>query len=63
MTIIAADGSNTKPLKVDTLYMHTGERFDVVLEATENTGLFWVHIQSVGICQNNSVFQVCALNI
>lgn len=41
-TIIEADGENTKPLVVDRLEIHPGQRYSVVVETNKPVGNYWI---------------------
>nr|UYM28068.1 laccase 4 [Trametes polyzona] len=42
MTIIEADGENTKPLQVDGLQIFAGQRYSFVLDANQPVGNYWI---------------------
>ena len=42
MTVIEADGVNTQPLVVDSVRIFTGQRYSVVLEATQAIDNYWI---------------------
>ncbi|CAH1400298.1 unnamed protein product [Nezara viridula] len=46
---ISADGGlRFKPVPADTIVLNSAERFDVVLEANQTEGLYFIHLQSLG---------------
>jgi FtsP/CotA-like multicopper oxidase with cupredoxin domain len=47
LTVIATDGSPTRPVQVDNLVLAPGERYDVILEAVRR-GVHWIHAAAVG---------------
>ncbi|KAF9459163.1 multicopper redoxase [Collybia nuda] len=42
MAIIEADGENTVPLEVDSIQIHAGQRYSVVVTANQDVGNYWV---------------------
>ncbi|KAL0958763.1 hypothetical protein HGRIS_014085 [Hohenbuehelia grisea] len=42
LTVIEMDGVAVKPHPVDSLWMHPGQRFSVVLNANQTTGTYWI---------------------
>lgn len=42
LTVIEADGENTAPLVVDSLQIHAGQRYSVVLTANQPVGNYWI---------------------
>ncbi|KAI0049487.1 multicopper oxidase [Auriscalpium vulgare] len=42
LTIIEADGQNTQPLVVDTLQIFAGQRYSVVLNASQSVDNYWI---------------------
>lgn len=42
MTVIEADGESTKPLVVDSIQIHAGQRYSVIVNATQPIGNYWV---------------------
>lgn len=49
-TAIAADSIDVKPFTADTLYITSGERFDLILHANHITTEFWIRIKAVDPC-------------
>jgi iron transport multicopper oxidase len=45
MTIIEADGVNTRPLLVDSIRIFAGQRYSFVVDANKNTGNFWIRAE------------------
>ncbi|KAG6813458.1 hypothetical protein H0H92_010792 [Tricholoma furcatifolium] len=41
-TVIEADGGNTMPLKVDSLVIHPGQRYSVVVNANQPVANYWI---------------------
>lgn len=55
MTVIATDGNPVQPVVIDALMIHSGERFDVVVETGKgklNKTAFWIHVRGAGSCQS-----------
>lgn len=42
LTVIEADGENTAPHVVDSLEIHSGQRYSVVLNANQPVGNYWI---------------------
>nr|AIS92516.1 laccase VV-LAC6 [Volvariella volvacea] len=42
MTIIEADGVNTKPLTVDSIQIYAGQRYSIVVNADQPVGNYWI---------------------
>eukprot|EP00049_Salpingoeca_infusionum_P002114 m.54112 g.54112 ORF g.54112 m.54112 type:complete len:1330 (-) comp11395_c0_seq1:163-4152(-) len=42
LTVIAADGADVQPFETDCVQLHVGERFDVVLHATQPASSYWI---------------------
>ncbi|TRM58139.1 laccase [Schizophyllum amplum] len=42
MTIIEADGENTKPHEVDSLQIFAGQRYSVIVHANQRIGNYWI---------------------
>ncbi|KAF9455291.1 laccase C [Collybia nuda] len=42
MTVIEADGENTVPHEVDSVQIHAGQRYSVVMNANQPVGNYWV---------------------
>jgi len=45
MTVIEADGINTKPMVVDSLRIFAGQRYSVVVDANMKGGNFWIRAE------------------
>ena len=45
MTIIEADGVNTKPLTVDSLQIFAGQRYSLIVHANQKGGNFWIRAE------------------
>lgn len=54
MTIIASDGADIEPIRATSLVLNGGERFDFVLEANRNVSNYWMHVQGMADCRNQS---------
>ncbi|CRK86705.1 CLUMA_CG000538, isoform A [Clunio marinus] len=51
MMIIASDGSSFKPVKADTLFFISGERYDIVVDANrDEVRDYWVRIRAMPPC-------------
>lgn len=51
MTVIASDGSPVEPFETEILVIYGGERFDVVLNANQNVGNYWIRAQGLADCK------------
>jgi iron transport multicopper oxidase len=45
LTVIEADGENTAPLVVDSLQIHAGQRYSVILKADQPVANYWIRAQ------------------
>lgn len=54
MTIIASDGADIQPFNVTSLVLNGGERYDFVLEANRNMSNYWIQVQGIADCRNQS---------
>lgn len=63
LTLIATDGTPVIPVNVRSVVMFSGERYDVVLNANQNAGTYWIHMKGLGECSNpgQEVYQVAYL--
>ncbi|GAB0095780.1 Multicopper oxidase [Sergentomyia squamirostris] len=63
MTVIASDGSDIKPVEVETLVTYAGERFDFVIAANQKPGNYWIRVKGLMDCdaRSNSAHQVAIL--
>ena len=50
MTIIASDGSPLAPFETEILVIYGGERFDIVLNANQNIGNYWIRVKGLADC-------------
>lgn len=57
LTIIAMDGSPIVPYTTDSFIMLSGERFDVVLEADQPVGNYWIRVNGLQLCSIAQVTQ------
>nr|ACX54563.1 laccase 15 [Reticulitermes flavipes] len=61
ITVIATDGNSVAPARVDSLIIYSGERYDVVLEATNTEGSYWIHLKGLVTCVGSRVYQLGVL--
>ncbi|KAI7815129.1 laccase [Rhyzopertha dominica] len=63
ITAISSDGNDFKPIKVESLVTYAGERFDFILNADQENGLYWMRFRGLMDCDErfNSVHQVAVL--
>ncbi|XP_046465193.1 uncharacterized protein [Neodiprion pinetum] len=52
MTVIATDGSDVQPKTVDALVSQSGERFDIVLNASQTSGAYWIYVRGLFVCND-----------
>lgn len=45
LKMIATDGHDIQPITTDVFIMHSGERFDFIIEANQTVGNFWIRAQ------------------
>ncbi|KAI8129055.1 Laccase-14 [Lucilia cuprina] len=45
LEIISSDGNDIEPIKVQKLILHSGERFDFVLNANREVGNYWIRVK------------------
>jgi FtsP/CotA-like multicopper oxidase with cupredoxin domain len=50
MTVIASDGSPFEPFETEILVIYGGERFDIVLNANQNIGNYWIRAKGLADC-------------
>ncbi|XP_063821940.1 uncharacterized protein LOC135071964 [Ostrinia nubilalis] len=50
MVVIATDGRSVKPAAARTVLIYPGERMDVVVRASQETGGYWVRARGTGVC-------------
>nr|CAH7744298.1 unnamed protein product [Callosobruchus chinensis] len=62
LTVISTDGEAVIPKVVDTIYSAAGERYDFVINATEDAQQYWMQFWSDGLCYNKSIQQLAILN-
>ncbi|XP_017770706.1 PREDICTED: laccase-2-like isoform X2 [Nicrophorus vespilloides] len=63
MTMISSDGNDFQPVTVDSLVSYAGERFDFVLNANMEKGLYWIRFRGLMDCDDRftSTHQVAVL--
>ncbi|KAK3922857.1 Laccase [Frankliniella fusca] len=50
LLVIASDGADVKPVRVDSLVSYAGERWDVVVEANQPVGRYWMRLHGLLDC-------------
>ncbi|KAJ4431325.1 hypothetical protein ANN_19922 [Periplaneta americana] len=58
MTLIATDGNSVKPIRIDSVVLYAGDRFDVVVEASEPLSSYWIHLKGLGPCAAARTYQL-----
>ena len=50
-------------MKVSSLCINSGERYDVVVNANQNPGTYWIHMRGLGECSTpeTEVYQLAVL--
>lgn len=61
LTVIATDGFPVKPVTVESLNVFAGERFDVVIAATQTIGSYWIRTRGEADCSVKSAHQEAIL--
>jgi len=56
-TIIATDGADTTPTIASSFTIYSGERFDIVLDANQEVDNYWIRLNGLIDCKQNSVYQ------
>ncbi|XP_076387214.1 uncharacterized protein LOC100877763 [Megachile rotundata] len=59
--VIAQDGANVRPKKVNAIVTAAGERVDVILNANKPVDTYWIQVRGLGECQNTKVQQLAML--
>ena len=54
MTVIATDGHFVRPTEVDYIIIHTGERYDVILNTTQTPNNYLIRAQTLEVANPNS---------
>jgi iron transport multicopper oxidase len=47
-TVIEADGNNVHPVVVDSIHIFTGQRYSIILNATQPTANYWIRADPFG---------------
>ncbi|XP_067009264.2 uncharacterized protein [Anabrus simplex] len=58
LIVIATDGTPVQPEPVSSVVLLAGERYDFVLEASQEIGTYWLHLQGLGPCAIERIHQV-----
>lgn len=45
ITLISSDGDDFEPLEVDAFFLYGGERYDFILNATQEVGNYWLKVE------------------
>nr|CAH7756546.1 unnamed protein product [Callosobruchus chinensis] len=61
MTVIATDGENVQPRRVDAIASYSGERYDFILETNQAPGDYWVQFWATDICESAKITQFAIL--
>jgi hypothetical protein len=49
-TVVATELSDIEPIEVDTLHFLSGERYDIVIEANQPVGDYWIRVRELLPC-------------
>lgn len=61
-TVVATDAGRVKPFQADTLYMASGERFDIVVKANQEAkDSYWIRVSLVDQCDDEDVIEEFAV--
>ncbi|KDR11749.1 laccase-1-like isoform X2 [Zootermopsis nevadensis] len=61
LLLIATDGNPIEPVRVDSIVLYPGERYDVVLEANQAVASYWIHVKGIGPCTADEPYQLAVL--
>jgi len=61
LLVIASDGEPIDPIEVDSFVISAGERYDVVLNATQEISNYWIRLHGLMDCNMAEVFQAAVL--
>ncbi|PNF18423.1 hypothetical protein B7P43_G09045 [Cryptotermes secundus] len=63
MTLIATDGTPVNPVNIKSVQLFSGERYDVVVNANQSPGTYWIHMRGLGECAfpEEQVYQLAVL--
>uniref|UniRef100_A0A1B0BSP1 Plastocyanin-like domain-containing protein n=1 Tax=Glossina palpalis gambiensis TaxID=67801 RepID=A0A1B0BSP1_9MUSC len=62
LLVIASDGNDIEPLKVQQIMFHGGERYDFVLHANRRVKNYWLRIKGFAFCSMNKLQQKAILH-
>lgn len=54
LTVVAADFVPIVPYEADSIILGSGQRYDIIVEANQNAGAFWMHAIYQTACNRNS---------
>ncbi|PSN35801.1 hypothetical protein C0J52_21815 [Blattella germanica] len=63
MTLIATDGASVNPVRVESVQMFSGERYDVVINANQNQGAYWIHVRGLAECNPNTAEEIYQVGV
>ncbi|KAJ4431309.1 hypothetical protein ANN_19906 [Periplaneta americana] len=61
VTLIATDGVAVQPVTVDSVHIYSGERYDVVLEASKEVKAYWIQVRGLPPCNKVKSQQLAVL--
>ncbi|XP_072743934.1 uncharacterized protein [Anoplolepis gracilipes] len=61
LNVIATDGIDIKPRRVDSITSFAGERYDIVLHADKPIASYWIQVRGIGECASHGIQQLAIL--
>ncbi|EFX81872.1 hypothetical protein DAPPUDRAFT_49503, partial [Daphnia pulex] len=61
LLMIASDGGALQPLEVDSVVIHAGERYDFVVNASQDISSYWIRLHGLMDCYPKQIFQAAIL--
>ncbi|XP_066994431.1 uncharacterized protein [Anabrus simplex] len=62
LLVVASDGASVAPFEVDSIMVNGGERYDIVLNADQEVGNYWIRFRGAGTCFASQVHQEAVLH-
>ncbi|KDR15437.1 Laccase [Zootermopsis nevadensis] len=56
LLVIAVDGNPVEPVRVNSIDIYPGERYDFVLDASEHVISSWIHVKTIGNCDDIQIY-------
>lgn len=63
LTVINSDGFDFEPVQVESIVLHSGERFDFIINANQRNDLYWMRFKGLLYCDKGltGIHQVAVL--